>query len=468
MKTFLNRSDLYRFERLVSKLVKPTELPATISFAPCSDGLQFAAFCDAAVLTLTVPSNDAVNRPSATDPFTLPWTIVKEFATKKNDDIGLDVNDKTVSLSWNVNGIPQQKSVPSLGLTDKRPPAKQDNTITHSIALFDALQDAAKCVDAENTRYSLGSICLRGSKAQIVSTDGRQALIQDGFSFSWENDVLCPVTKIFGAKELRELGDTVKVGFEDHWIFFQVGNVSLWLKEIDGKFPQLDQFTKNIDHFTWLNVDPTDTVFVSDRLDNLPGKADRESPIYIHLNNGVAVRGHDQVQQTATELRMEKSRYDGSNVTMPVNRKFLKNALNLGVARIGFDPKDRTPLIGYGERKTFIVMPLEGDEPKVEVDKLTVLSSNVKATLSTNLSKAVKTKTNAPVATVVAKCVRPIEPLRQSNEQMDVIAASEGLCQTLADTLRITRRLVRNLKQQRKQNRLMRATIASLRELQNV
>ncbi len=461
MKTTLNRLNLFRFERLVSKLVKPSELPTTIAFASCTDGLQFVAFTDAAVLSLIVPCNGTPH------PFTLPWTTIKELALKKNGAVDLDVNGNTVSLSWNVNGVQQQKTVPSLGLTDKRLPAKPENMITHPIALFDALSDAAKCVDPENTRYSLGSICLRGSKAQVVSTDGRQALIQDGFSFPWENDVLCPVSKIFGSKELREYGDTVKIGFEDHWAFFNVGSVNIWLKEIDGRFPQLDQFTRDISGHSWLHVDPADAAFVSERLDNLPGKADRESPVYVHLNGNIVVRGHDQVQQTATELRLTKSRYDGSNVTMPVNRKFLKNAFDLGINRIGFDTKDRTPLIGYGDRQTFIIMPLEGDEPKVEADKITVLASNIKTSVPSKIDRPFQVKTNAPTAIVAARRVRPtVKPSHLSSEQMDVIAASEGLCQTLSDTLRITRRLVRNLKQQRKQNRLMRATIASLKQLQ--
>ncbi len=263
MKTTLNRSDLFRFERLVSRLVKSSELPTTIAFAPCSDGLQFAAFTDAAVLTLTVPSTDT---PA---PFTLPWATVKEFASKKNGTIDLDVNGNTVALSWNVNGVPQHRSLQSLGLTDKRLPSMSENLIVHPITMFDVLVDAGKCVDPDNSRYSLGSICLRGSKAQIISTDGRQALIQDGFAFPWREDVLCPVSKIFGSKELRECSDTAKVGFEGHWVFFNIGDVNIWLKEIEGKFPMLDQFTKNIDHFTWLHVDPSDALFVSDRLDNL-------------------------------------------------------------------------------------------------------------------------------------------------------------------------------------------------------
>lgn len=97
-------------------------------------------------------------------------------------------------------------------------------------------------------------------------------------------------------------------------------------------------------------------------------KTDRESPIYVELKDRVAVRGHDQAQQTATELRLTRSRYDGKSLTMPMNRRFLKNALSFGINRIGFDPDERTPVVGYGNSKTFVVMPLEGDEPKVEAN----------------------------------------------------------------------------------------------------
>ena len=82
MKTIINRLDLHRFERLVSKIAKPSELPATVSFALCSDGMMFSAFCAGAALTLTVPSGDDV-----VEPFTLPWATVKEFAAKRNEYI---------------------------------------------------------------------------------------------------------------------------------------------------------------------------------------------------------------------------------------------------------------------------------------------------------------------------------------------------------------------------------------------
>ena len=75
MKTIINRYDLYRFERLVSKLVKQSDLPQSVSFTPCSEGLQMTAVCNGAALTFTVPSDEI-------EPFTLSWTTVKELASK--------------------------------------------------------------------------------------------------------------------------------------------------------------------------------------------------------------------------------------------------------------------------------------------------------------------------------------------------------------------------------------------------
>ena len=469
MKTYIKRHDVYLFERLVSKTFRAGDMPTTVSFAPCSDGLQFTAFGKDAVVRMITQPNEAV------DPFTLPWSAIKELAAKKHDLVELRVEGDSVAVTYNLRGVPQHKTFPSLGLTENRLPPKPENLIVHPMSIFDALADAAKCVDPDNSRYSLGSICLRASKAQIVSTDGRQALIQDNFAFSWEGDVLCPVSKIFGSKELRELGDTVRIGSEDGWLLFDVGNVSVWLKPIEGKFPQLDQFTKNIDHFVWLNVDKGDADFVAQRLDNLLGKTDRESPVYVDLNGHVAVRGHNQVQQTATELRLTRSRYDGKSLTMPLNRRFLKNAFDFGINRIGFDPDERTPVVGYGDRKTFVIMPLEGDEPKVEASKITVLPSNVVIALPEKSPKALPKgdrprQHNKPVAEPVAmpSVCRSIKPNDKPKSMAAILEEVEKLRHTLRESLDGVNGLIREIKAQRRQDKIFRDTVASLRKLQNV
>ena len=454
MKTIINRFDLYRFERLVSKLVKPSELPAVVMFTSSADSLQLAAFCSGAVLTYTLPIC------SETKPFTLPWTALKELAAKK-DVVEFDVNGKDVTFFWSTNGIPQRRVFESSDTGDKRLPPKPEKTVTHSFKLFDAMTEAAKCVDDNNVRYALGSICLRGANNQIVSTDGRQALIQDDFDFPFDNDVLCLPSKIFASKEFLELGETVKTGVKDNWVYFNVGSVSFWLQKVEGKFPQLDQFTKNIDDHTWLDLDPTDAIFVSEKLDNLPGKNNTDNPVYIGLDKSVvAVRGHDTTMQTATELRLENSRFTGSNVTVCMNRKFLKNALAFGITRLGFDPKDVAPIVGYGDKRTFVVMPLEGDEPKVEAEKLTMLSSKGNAVSPKITEKPLKPE--KPVSN------RKIKSKSKPKGKVAMLDEAVKLRLSLRTTLADVNGLIQSIKSQRRQDKLLRDTVASLRKLQPV
>jgi len=470
MKTVLNRRDLYLIERIMWKLVKPSELPATVSVESCSGGLTYTAFSNNAVLTITAPCDDDVK------PSTLPWTIIKEFAAKKNDYIDLDVNDEDVTLSWSVKGISQTKTIVSLGSTDKLLPPLPESTTAHSFKLFDALLDAGRCVDADNKRYSLGGICFRGEKSQILSTDGRQALIQDGFSFPFDDDVLCPVSKIFASKELREIGDSIEFGATDEWVYFKVANVDFWLRKVDGRFPKFDQFTENVDGHTWLHLDSTDTTFLAERLDALPGKDGKDDAVYIALNDGVAVCGHDTSMKTATELRLANSHYEGSNVVTPLNRKFLKNVLNFGTNRIGFNPTDRTPLICSGDDKLFIVMPLEGDEPVIADDKLTVLMSNAETSVPSNIDKPVKVSKPVPT-TQACRAAKPrVKKATKSkgkinakpNGKVVILDDALRLRNNLRDTLGSVNDLIRLLKSQHRHDKCLRDAVASLRKFQNI
>ena len=463
MQTIINRFDFYRFERLVSKLVKPSELPATVSFVPSSDGLLFTAFCNGAVLTLNTPLADGDIAA-----FTMPWSAVKEFGTKKNHYVDLELKGKDVALSWTENSIPRTKIVQLSAQADKRLPLKPDKTVAHSSRLFDAMVDATKCADNQRIRYALDTICFRGANNQIISTDGKQALVQDGFDFPFDNDVLCPVSKIFASKELSEIGETVKVGSEGDYVYFNVGNVNFWLQKVDGKFPLMDQFTKDIDGYTWLKVDPTDAIFVSERLDILPGKDKFNSPVYIGLNDGVAVRGHDTAMQTATELRLVKSGYDGASAKMSLNRNYLKNALDFGINRIGFNPTDTTPLIGYGDKKLFVIMPLEGTEPEVDSCKLTVLLSNAKASVPSKIERPVKTAKPIPVTQACRSARSHSKVLDKSKGKAAVLDDAVKLRTNLRETLGNVNDLIRSIKSQRRQDKLLRDTVNSLRKLQSM
>jgi|GEM_PF-3309975 len=463
MQITLHRSDLYRFERLVNKLVRPSELPTAIMFSPCPGGIMLTAFCENAVMSMIVPD---VN---ITTSFSLPWSALKELMSKKDDGhVDFDVTDVQITATWSVNGIPQCREYIPPKLTGKRIPTMPENSVTHSMQLFDVLADAAKCTEAESARNPLGGICLRGRK--VIATDGRQAFLHDGFAFPWENDVLCPTSRIFGSKEIREFSDVIQVGVIGDQIGFQVDAVTFWFKQIDGRFPKLDQLLEKRDKLTWLQLEPGDVEFTLQRLDNMPGKSDHDSPVYLALNHeAVAIRGHDRLQKSTTELQLKNSRYEGNHVLVPMNRRFLKNALEFGIHRIGFDAVGRGHVIGYSDsQRMFLWMPLEGDEPVCDPEKLTTLASNVN---TSSVSRVGKSEPVKPVPTkqppVLATAARRV-PVETNPANMNTIQTAEALCTSLYETLQNTRRLVRHLKQQKKQDRLVRNTLESLKQLQGI
>jgi len=291
-------------------------------------------------------------------------------------------------------------------------------------------------------------------------------LIQGGFNFPFCDDVLCPVAKIFNSKELREIGDTVNIGSEGDWIFFQIGKVCFWLKKIDGRFPTMDQFTRNIDGHSWLHIDPTDAAFLQERLDALPGKDGKDDPVFVRLDNGVAVRGCDMTKETATDLRLTQSRYEGSNVVMAVNRKYLRNALGFGIKRIGFNSADKSPLVCYGDERLFIAMPLEADEPKGVIGKVTVLASNsVKASVPSKIEHHVKGDEPEPKA-LASRSVKPrVRSNGKSKGHVTVLDDALRLRNSLRETLGSVNTLIQSIKAQKQKDRLLKTTMDSLRKL---
>lgn len=449
MRTNINRYDIFTFERLASKLFKSLDLRHDVFFTRSNDGVRISTSTNDSDLSFTISECEI------SQSFTLPWSFIKEVAAKKHDTLTLEIQGSDISATYSLGGVPQHRTFPlQQGFAFPVFPSLK-NSVTFPNTIFDALQDASKCVDPDNARYSLGAICLRGERSQIMSTDGRQALMQDGFAFPWDHDVLCPVSKVFGAKELRDNSTTVNIGFENEKLCFEAGNIAFSFSPIEGKFPRLERFTDNNSRFSWLDIDQMDADFVAQRLDNMPGKSNSDSPIYIELNGHVSVRGHDTVQSSATDLRLVRSRYEGKPVVMSMNRKYLKNALNFRVNRIGFDPDENSPIVAYGDRKTFVIMPLEINQPEVASEQITVLASD-----------AVSTKQSKPKLEVQKP--QPVKTSEKPKSKGQLLEEAEKLREALRVSLVGVNGLIREIKSQKRHDKLLRDTVASLRKLQGV
>jgi hypothetical protein len=446
----IKQSDLYRFERMVSKLVKPSDTP-TICFVPVEGGLKLCAFSKDAMLTMLV------NKTGFLDPIMMQWNDIKSIAIKKDVDITFDLKKDSVhirygeeqcwcSVNKKVNSLPHQSS----------------ETSTHDkMRMLNALNEAGRCIDKDSIRTALNGICLRGGSSQIISTSGIQLLVQEGYDFTWgESDVVCPVSKLFGSKELREIeGDNVAVGLVAEFVHFSIGVVDIWLRAIDGKFPKVAGIIKPAAEMTYLCIHPTDVRFILERIDKLLGSKEHESPVYLALDDKIQVRSHDSIQKACIALELTHSTFTGKNVSVSMNRLFLKNALQLDCLRIGIDPKGATPVIcDNDDDKTFVFMPLRNAEP--EADHVEVIPSTTQPIATTKAAIDVP----PPV-----KCRRKVAVKRSHSKQPEskvaVLQSAEDIRQTLRQSLVLMNTLIREVKAQRKQDRLLRTTMDSLNKL---
>ena len=106
--------------------------------------------------------------------------------------------------------------------------------------LWVALRDATATADSQSIRFALSHMQLRGQQGQIVTTDGRQALVQGGFSFPWSDDLLIPAPPVLGCSDLAQYEPPV-IGRTDDWVALRLGPWTILLQiNKEGRYPRVE------------------------------------------------------------------------------------------------------------------------------------------------------------------------------------------------------------------------------------
>jgi hypothetical protein len=451
----LKQSDLYRFERLMSKLMRSSAIAPMVHFIPNGGSIKLLASTDNAMLTMHAP------RDGFLDPFSMQWSDFKTIAVKKNNDVEFDLEKNAVVVRC--EGI-SQRFLTGKNVKDLPYQPSQTSTFPKD-RLLNALTNASRCVDKDSIKNAITGICLRGSPSQIVSTTGCQLLVQDGYDFCETGDMVIPVCKIFGSKELKGIDDDeVSVGLINGYVYFGIGAAEIYLKTLDGVFPKVSQLLEPADGTTYLNLHPTDVQFILDRIEKLPGVKDNESPLYFHINKAIRVQSHDIAHKTGIALELSHSRFTGEPVDVAVNRHFLKNALQFGCWSMGIDPTGNKAIIFKGDDKTFVCMPLTGTEPEAEhIDVVTVPTHAVasavpKTTATTPAPVKRRRRTVKRDASVKRDAVQP-------TGKMALLVTAEQIRNDLRNSLIQVNSLIREVKAQRQKDRLLQNTMDNLRKL---
>ena len=168
----------------------------------------------------------------------------------------------------------------------------------------------------------------------MVATDGRQLLVQGGFTFPWDGDVLVRRSPVFACKGLPR-DRPVAVGKTDAHVALRVGPWTLYLEVQDARFPRVDQAIPDAGATaTRLRLDPGDARVPArrprpaarGRRAEQPGDPRPQRP---DRRPGPGRRTRTQ----ATELVLAHSSYTGAPVRVNANREFLARAVRLGFDR---------------------------------------------------------------------------------------------------------------------------------------
>src|SRR5262249_52000783 len=158
----------------------------------------------------------------------------------------------------------------------------------------------------------------------ILASDGKQLLIQGGYPFPWQDDVLVPRLALFGHRDMSFPGP-VSLGRTESQVALCVGGWTFALA-IDkaGRFPALHGVLPTAKSVTGrLQLHPQDADFLVATLPKLPGCGDHNAPVTLDLGSPVAVRGRDGAAGTVTEAVLSRSTASGSPTRLVLNRHFL-------------------------------------------------------------------------------------------------------------------------------------------------
>jgi hypothetical protein len=237
-------------------------------------------------------------------------------------------------------------------------PEWPDGAAANGPELLAALGEAMRTAACDTGRYALSHVLLRGGKGEVVATDGRQLLIQGGFSFPFADEVLVPRVMLFGARGLPA-GEVLVARSADH-VLFRVGpwTVALAIAK-GGRFPNVDAVVPSPGgNSTCWRLGPGEAKALAQALPRLPGADEELAPVTVDLGRTAAVRARAGGQGRPTELVLPASAVEGKAVRFVIDRQYLARALKLGFDSFQVLGPGR-PLACRDGRRTYVWMTLD-------------------------------------------------------------------------------------------------------------
>jgi hypothetical protein len=430
-----------------------------------TDGTQLRARSqhDGLAIEHTIPDRQAA------EVIALPLDALAELEGRDDSPVTLEAlgRDRTIAR-WSDRGVPQSRTydVSVIGSIGSMPTTPEAWSPAPE-GFLGALAEAALTTCDDSPRYALDCIQL-GGDGSIAATDGRQVLIQRGFSFPWSGEAIVRLAPLFAGHGLPQ-DQSVAIARIDGHITLRVGPWTLWLEIREGvRFPDLRSvIPSGHDVPTRLQLDQTDATFLSGTIDRLPGADQYNAPATLDLNGRIALRAQGDDPGPATELVLARSRYSGPSKRLVTNRVFLARAARLGFAEIEVSAYS-DPLVCRDARRAYAWVPLAGATAIPPSDEVIRIESTDHPDPAARPALTRKPRNAMPERTEKAPSPPPA-PISNDPSNPTGLAAliteAVSLHELLGGARTRTAKLIGALRRERKRSRLLSSTLAQLREL---
>ena len=349
------RSMLRQFRAVLRRSGSPLEAQREVSAVRCRTGSAGLAL-EAVRTEVAIRCQTEGSRPEMA--LTFPVSLLAQVEGRKDDPVTLErVSDSAGRARWAENGVPRVAEFELVSPDSVLAFPDVPRRFTPMPPKFGpALAEVIRTTARESVRYALTRVQLRGKDGSLVGTDGRQLLLQRGFTFPWSEDLLVPAITALTGKELLEQGP-IGLGRTKGHVALRLGPWTFLLAiDTTGHFPNVDAvIPKARGPACRLVLDPADAESVARVLSKLPSKSE-EQAVTLDLATPPAIRFRVN-EGPVTEVGLPRSTASGKPVRLVSDRRFLLRALELGFGEIHVQDAE-TALCCRDAERMYVWMPL--------------------------------------------------------------------------------------------------------------
>ncbi len=384
------------------------------------------------------------------DLLVLPAAVLEEVEGGTEEAVALDRPSKLRGvLRWHGGSTPRTLPVELIlpGKQHELPPPPASSVVPPKV--LTALHECGRTAAKESGRYALSKVQIQGKAGRIVGTDGKAALLWNGFPFPFPDDVLVPAVPVFGSKPLVRITE-VKIGRTATHLVVTAGPWAVWLPtDVKAKYPDVAGVIPRYAPTT-VTIDPSDAAALLPVLPGLPGGDHELRPVTLDAERIVRVRGRTESGERIGETKetsLPQSTTTGPAVGVVLDRRVLARALVLGCRTLKLTPDK--PAVFTGDCVTFVAAQLD---PALLAPPVAGEPEPI-PTPTTTLERrpTVKPETNGHT------------PPR--GDPADPLELAEDLRATLSDAASKAARLVAVLRQGKKEKKVLSAVLTNLKQL---